>query len=194
MRGESFYNADLPVLVNELREKGLLTEDQGAQVVFLDEFKNKEGEPAAFIVQKQGGGYLYATTDLGAIRYRIGTLKLDRPATVVTVGLPYEADLETMAVEVAGEGGSSVGRKKYINAVNILFRNTVIAKVGCSFSRLEEARWRTTEPHGKAPSIYSGVHRLIVPEHARTMSGVCVRSDVPMPMTVLAIMPEVEVK
>lgn len=83
VRGESFYNADLPVLVNELREKGLLTEDQGAQVVFLDEFKNKEGEPAAFIVQKQGGGYLYATTDLGAIRFRIGTLKLDRALYVV---------------------------------------------------------------------------------------------------------------
>ncbi len=83
VRGESFYNADLPVLVNELREKGLLTEDQGAQVVFLDEFKNKEGEPAAFIVQKQGGGYLYATTDLGAIRYRTGTLKLDRALYVV---------------------------------------------------------------------------------------------------------------
>lgn len=83
VRGESFYNADLPVLVNELREKGLLTEDQGAQVVFLEEFKNKEGEPAAFIVQKQGGGYLYATTDLGAIRFRVNTLKLDRALYVV---------------------------------------------------------------------------------------------------------------
>lgn len=83
VRGESFYNDDLPVLVNELREKGLLVESDGAQVVFLDEFKNKEGEPAAFIVQKQGGGYLYATTDLGAIRYRINTLKVDRSLYVV---------------------------------------------------------------------------------------------------------------
>ncbi|MBV1776235.1 arginine--tRNA ligase [Burkholderiaceae bacterium DAT-1] len=83
VRGESFYNDDLPVLVNELREKGLLTEDQGAQVVFLDEFKNKEGEPAAYIVQKQGGGYLYATTDLGAVRFRTRELKLDRCLYVV---------------------------------------------------------------------------------------------------------------
>lgn len=77
VRGESFYNNDLPVLVDEMRASGLLTEDQGAQVVFLDEFKNKEGEPAAFIIQKQGGGYLYATTDLGAIRFRTRELKLD---------------------------------------------------------------------------------------------------------------------
>ena len=83
VRGESFYNDDLPVLVEELRQKGLLVEDQGAQVVFLDEFKNKEGEPAAFIVQKQGGGYLYATTDLGAIRFRVNKLELDRCLYVV---------------------------------------------------------------------------------------------------------------
>lgn len=83
VRGESAYNDDLPVLVEELRQQGLLTEDQGAQVVFLEEFKNKEGEPAAFIVQKQGGGYLYATTDLGAIRFRVNKLGLDRCLYVV---------------------------------------------------------------------------------------------------------------
>jgi len=83
VRGESFYNDDLPVLVDELRQQGLLTEDQGAQVVFLEEFKNKEGDPAAYIVQKQGGGYLYATTDLGAIRFRARELKLDRCLYVV---------------------------------------------------------------------------------------------------------------
>ena len=83
VRGESFYNDDLPVLVEELRAQGLLTEDQGAQVVFLDEFKNKEGEPAAYIIQKQGGGYLYSTTDLGAIRFRTRELKLDNCLYIV---------------------------------------------------------------------------------------------------------------
>ncbi len=123
-----------------------------------------------------------------------GKITLDGPASVVTVGLPYTADLETMPVEVAGEGGSSVGRKKYINAVNVLFRNTVTAKIGCSFSRLEELPWRTMEPYGQPPVPYSGARRVIVPERARNMAGVCVRSDAPLPMTVLAIMPEVEVK
>ncbi|QDQ28094.1 arginine--tRNA ligase [Chitinimonas arctica] len=83
VRGESFYNDDLPVLVEALRAQGLLSESDGAQVVFLEEFRNKEGDPAAFIVQKQGGGYLYATTDLGAIRFRAGELKLDRCLYVV---------------------------------------------------------------------------------------------------------------
>ncbi len=78
VRGESAYNDDLPGIVEALREKGLLTEDQGAQCVFLDEFRNSEGNPLPVIVQKAGGGYLYATTDLAAMRYRSQVLKADR--------------------------------------------------------------------------------------------------------------------
>ena len=81
--GESKYNDDLQPVVDDLVQKGLAVEDDGAKVVFLDEFKNKEGEPAAFIVQKQGGGFLYASTDLACLRYRIGRLKADRLLYVV---------------------------------------------------------------------------------------------------------------
>ncbi|MBS1209177.1 MAG: arginine--tRNA ligase [Proteobacteria bacterium] len=83
VRGESAYNDDLPVVVADLQAKGLAVESEGAQVVFLDEFKNKDGEAQAYIVQKQGGGYLYATTDLAAVRYRAGTLHADRVLYVV---------------------------------------------------------------------------------------------------------------
>ena len=81
--GESKYNDDLQPVVDDLVQKGLAVEDDGAKVVFLDEFKNKEGEPAAFIVQKQGGGFLYASTDLACLRYRIDRLKADRLLYVV---------------------------------------------------------------------------------------------------------------
>jgi arginyl-tRNA synthetase len=73
IRGESVYNDDLPSVVADLREAGLLTESRGAQCVFLDEFKGKDGNPLPLIVQKSDEGYLYATTDLAAIRYRCGT-------------------------------------------------------------------------------------------------------------------------
>ncbi len=76
--GESAYNDDLAATVAELQEKGIVVEDQGAQVAFLDELADKEGNPAAYIVQKSGGGYLYATTDLAAIRYRNNVLGADR--------------------------------------------------------------------------------------------------------------------
>ena len=78
VKGESAYNDDLPNVIADLAAKGLLTEDNGAQCVFMDEFKNAEGNPLPLIVQKAGGGYLYATTDLAATRYRAGTLRADR--------------------------------------------------------------------------------------------------------------------
>lgn len=78
VRGESSYNDDLANVVAELKEQKLAVESQGAQVVFLDELADKEGNPSPVIIQKQGGGYLYATSDLAAIRYRTNTLKADR--------------------------------------------------------------------------------------------------------------------
>lgn len=76
--GESLYNPMLPEIVADLKAKGLAVEDQGAVVVFLDEFKNKDGEPMGVIVQKKDGGYLYTTTDIACAKYRYETLNADR--------------------------------------------------------------------------------------------------------------------
>tara|TARA_R110000737_G_scaffold8173_1_gene23768 strand:+ start:1685 stop:3421 length:1737 start_codon:yes stop_codon:yes gene_type:complete len=76
--GESAYNDDLSNVIDELMAQKIAVEDQGAKVVFINEMANKDGEPSVFIVQKSGGGYLYATTDLSACRYRVGELKADR--------------------------------------------------------------------------------------------------------------------
>jgi arginyl-tRNA synthetase len=78
VRGESAYNNDLQSIVDELSKAKLLTESDGAQCVFLDEFKNKEGDTLPIIVQKSGGGFLYATSDLAAIRYRAQQLHAHR--------------------------------------------------------------------------------------------------------------------
>ncbi|REG82346.1 arginine--tRNA ligase [Marinomonas pollencensis] len=75
---ESAYNDDLANVVNDLQEQGLLQESNGAQCVFMDEFANKDGEITPVIVQKTGGGFLYATTDLAAVRFRQHTLNADR--------------------------------------------------------------------------------------------------------------------
>lgn len=76
--GESLYNAMLPGIVADLREKGLAVTSEGATVVFLDEFQNKEGEPMGVIIQKKDGGYLYTTTDIACAKYRYETLHADR--------------------------------------------------------------------------------------------------------------------
>jgi arginyl-tRNA synthetase len=83
IHGESAYNQDLPLVVADLEARGLVVTSEGAKVVFLQEFKNREGEPAAYIVQKQDGGFLYSTTDLAAVRHRVRVLAADRVLYVV---------------------------------------------------------------------------------------------------------------
>ncbi|MCX5672970.1 MAG: arginine--tRNA ligase [Planctomycetota bacterium] len=89
IRGESAYNDDLPKVLEDLRAKGLLTESEGAQCVFLNDadrkplFVAKDGSPLPLIVQKSDEGYLYATTDLAAIRYRVNELHANRILYVV---------------------------------------------------------------------------------------------------------------
>jgi len=76
--GESAYNSDLSTIVDELMANKIAEESQGAKVVFINEMANKDGEAPVFIVQKSGGGFLYATTDLSACRYRSDKLGANR--------------------------------------------------------------------------------------------------------------------
>lgn len=72
LAGESTYNADLPILVKDLEERGIAVRDDGALCVFVDGFE------APLIVQKRDGGFGYATTDLAAIRRRVNEIDADR--------------------------------------------------------------------------------------------------------------------
>ena len=78
IKAESDYNADLPVVVDELTSQGLITVSNGAKCVFLDEFTGKDGNPLPAMVQKSDGGYPYMASDIAAVRYRSQTLKTDR--------------------------------------------------------------------------------------------------------------------
>ena len=75
---ESAYNDALPDVLKALGQQGLLTESDGARCVFLPEFRRKDGGITPLIAQKSDGAYLYATTDLAAIRHRAQALGADR--------------------------------------------------------------------------------------------------------------------
>ena len=77
VRPESFYNPKLADVIVELERAGELTHSEGAKVVFLDGFSDREGNQLPMIVQKSDGGYLYATTDLAALRFRVDELHAD---------------------------------------------------------------------------------------------------------------------
>lgn len=102
VKGESAYNDDLANVIADLKAKGLLSESEGAQCVFMDEFKNAEGNPLPLIVQKAGGGYLYATTDLAATRYRANVLKADRALYFVDQRQALHFQMVFSAARLAG--------------------------------------------------------------------------------------------
>lgn len=85
-RGESFYNPMLASIVEELQARGILVDSEGAKCIFLPGYKGMDGKPLPLIVQKSDGGYLYATTDLAAVKHRVGTEKAKRIIYVTDAG------------------------------------------------------------------------------------------------------------
>ncbi len=78
IRGESFYNEMLPEIVGDLLDRGIATMDGETAIVYLDKYRNKQGDPMGVIVRKQDGGYLYTTTDIACAKYRYQQLHADR--------------------------------------------------------------------------------------------------------------------
>ncbi len=81
--GESFYNPMLPDVAADLRAAGVARVSDGALCVFFDDIRGPDGASVPLIVRKSDGGYGYATTDLAAIRHRVGSLRADRILYVV---------------------------------------------------------------------------------------------------------------
>jgi arginyl-tRNA synthetase len=97
--GESFYNDMLPGLVDEFLEKGLARESNGAVCIFSGNSKEQEQDPFKVhkedgwtdnpaIIRKADGGFLYATTDLATIKYRIDEWNADQIWYIV--GVPQQ--------------------------------------------------------------------------------------------------------
>ncbi len=118
VRGESFYNDKLPAVVADLKKAGLAVESDGAICVFPPGFKTKEGEPLPFIIQKSDGAFLYATTDLAALRYRVNELKADR---IVYVTDARQIQHFQMLFKVAEMAGWDTRDGKKIKLVHVTF-------------------------------------------------------------------------
>jgi arginyl-tRNA synthetase len=80
VRGEAAYEPDMPRVLRELADEGLLTESEGAQVVEL------EGEKTPMLVKTKDGTTLYATRDIAAAEYRWNTFHFSRSLYVVDRG------------------------------------------------------------------------------------------------------------
>jgi arginyl-tRNA synthetase len=92
LMGESAYNDLLSVVVDRLRDSGLLVESDGAEVVFPEGFTNRENEPLPLIIRKGDGGYNYATSDLGCVIDRVE--RIAARTVLYVVGAPQAQHLQ----------------------------------------------------------------------------------------------------
>jgi arginyl-tRNA synthetase len=100
--GESFYNDLLPQVVTRLDAAGLLEQSDGADVVFPPGFTNRDGDPLPLIVQKGGGGFNYATSDLACVIDRVERVGADLILYVVGAPQAQHFQMVFAVAEMAG--------------------------------------------------------------------------------------------
>ena len=105
--GESFYNSQLPSVVEEMEKKGLTTISDGAKTIFV------ENAEVPLMLQKRDGGYGYDSTDLAALRYRLYNENCNWLIYVVDSGQALHFDLVFKAAEKAGWIDAKVHRVEH---------------------------------------------------------------------------------
>jgi len=119
-----------------------------------------------------------------------GSITIDRPATVIHVGLPYDSDLQTMPISLNIDGAGQ-GRYKNINHAWLrVYRSSGIF-VGPSTDKLTEVKQRTTEPYGTPPSLKTDeVDVQLTPSWASS-GQIYIRQSDPLPLSVIGLTLEV---
>jgi arginyl-tRNA synthetase len=90
--GESFYQPLMPAMLERLDRAGLLAESDGAKVVWVPGFTNRDGDPLPLIVQARTGGFNYATSDITCVLDRVE--RLHATLLVYCIGTPQSQHLQ----------------------------------------------------------------------------------------------------
>ena len=120
------------------------------------------------------------------------TLSEKHGYSVVHVGLPIDAVIKTLPIEFQMQDGSSISRKKRIGKLSVLFKNTRGGLYGLSEEKLDEIKWRDTEAYGQPTKLFTGKKKIVLPAAGwDETQQLIIKQDAPLPMTVLAIVPEI---
>ena len=117
-----------------------------------------------------------------------GSITLDQPATRVTIGLGFQAQLQTLYLDV---GEPTVqGRRKTLPAVTVRLDKSLGLKVGSTFNTLTQLK-DTAVPVSVPNPLFVGDIRVIIGSNWNTPGQLCVQQDFPLPASVLGLIPEV---
>lgn len=122
-----------------------------------------------------------------------GSVTLDYDASRVHIGLPYSSDLETLPVEIPLRDGTSQGRRKSVPFMTIRFEKSRGGFCGTEFDNLYEMKQATEQEFGQPIELITGDFQQQLDPSWGTTGSICIRQTDPLPITVLAVIPEVEV-
>lgn len=125
----------------------------------------------------------------------LGSVTLDRPASIVHAGLYHAAELTILDIEAGAEGGNtSIGKPQRIFKCIVRFLNTLGGKVGLG-QKLEEVSFRTgSTPMDQSPALFTGDKNILFPQGWDASARVTIRQEQPLPMTILAIAPSITIE
>lgn len=151
-------------------------------VQFISGMRHLEGEEVAILAD----GNVLPRQTVGAF----GTLTLPRRFSRVHIGVPYISDLETLNIELPS-GGTIQGEFKKIPNVNVRFERSRGLLVGPDAFQLTAMKQRENEALGEPTELLSGDKLITLPPHWNTNGRMFLRQKDPLPMTILALVPDV---
>jgi len=181
----------------EYMTPGLPEGASGTQdATFLDSMLTYDGSPVTTVsglshlngqvVDVLADGATHATKTVSS-----GSITLDRSASVVHVGLPFTSTLQTERIEAGAADGTAQGKKKRIAKVTYRFYKTLGAKHGPASDRLDVIPFRSSADDMNAPpALFTGDKEVEFPRTWDKDGYIVVVQDQPLPMSVVAIMPE----
>jgi len=123
-----------------------------------------------------------------------GQIVLAQPASKVTVGLPFTAQLQTMPIDLGDVRDTIQGKRKKISALSIRMSQTRGLSYGQSFSLLTPIKeWSQGQFLGSTIPLVTGDERVIMDPLWNTPGQICIQQDNPLPATVLGVVPEVAI-
>ena len=122
-----------------------------------------------------------------------GAVTLDYAASVVHIGLPMTSDLRTLPLAMEGAAAAGQGTVKNVNKVHLRVSQSSVIKAGPTFDRLREYPARAvTDPYGSPPALRDGELTLSIDPSWNQDAAICVRQDLPLPLTVLSMTLEIQ--
>jgi ubiquitin-activating enzyme E1-like protein len=125
----------------------------------------------------------------------LGRVVLQRNVRTAQIGLPMMAEVETMRIEAGAENGTAQGKTKRIHRVTLRLFESLGGRVGARSENgekvLDQILYRKSSmPMNQPPALFTGDKSVSFPQGYSTDARIIVQADQPLPMTLVAIMPQ----